>query len=51
MSEKSQWVAGIELLRMSQCQRGAGIPVKSAGMSGEQFLLGGDTDGEELAGH
>ena len=26
MSEKSQRVAGIESLRMSQCQRGAGIP-------------------------
>ena len=26
MSERSQRVAGIESLRMSQCQRGAGIP-------------------------
>ena len=26
MSEKIQRVAGIESLRMSQCQRGAGIP-------------------------
>ena len=51
MSEKSQRVAGNESLRIFQCQRGAGMPYNSAGMSGEQFLMGGDPGGEELAGH
>ena len=48
---KSQQVARIESLSTFKCQRGAGIPQNSAGMTGEQFLMGGDPDGEELAGH